>query len=109
MFLKLLEKDTFNTDCLQVAQMEKYGAHRYMHSTVIAKQDWNCGAQVSKGSESDGTGTLSSTFLSYKKGCLMNLHYLRMFLHPRLEFHEDVMAEGLAPTFLFAWTALQDC
>ncbi len=39
----------------------------------------------------------------------MNLVYLRIFLHPRLEFHEDVMAKGVAPTLLFAWTALHDC
>lgn len=39
----------------------------------------------------------------------MNLVYLRMFFHPCLEFHEDVMAKGVAPTLLFARTALQDC
>lgn len=52
---------------------------------------------------------LCRTFLLFKRACSMNLVYLRMFLHPCLEFHEDVMAEGVAPTLLFAWTALQDC
>lgn len=37
------------------------------------------------------------------------VRYLRMLLHPCLEFHEDVMAKGVAPTLLFAWTALHDC
>lgn len=44
-----------------------------------------------------------------KNICLMKLIYLRMFLQPCLEFHEDVMAKGVAPTLLFTRTALQDC
>lgn len=39
----------------------------------------------------------------------MNLVYLWLFLEPCLEFSEDVLAEGVAPTLLSARTALQDC
>lgn len=38
----------------------------------------------------------------------MDLSYLGMLLHPFLEIHEDLTTEGVAPTLLFPWTALQD-